>query len=144
MQIDPTLEKLIQYSVTNNASDLHLSSNSRPIVRIDGELAKIPDTTSIGSAELMKMLGSVMSDTQKTVYQEKLELDFAIANSSGIRFRVNSFHSINGPAAVLRAIPSENVSLLEISAPAIFSDLCKLEQGLILVVGPTGSGKSTT
>ncbi len=144
MQINPKLEKFIEYSIKNGASDLHLSSSNFPIVRIDGQLVNIPDTTPIDSVELIGILDSIMSDMQKVVYREKLELDLAITSKSGTRFRVNAFNTINGPAAVLRSIPSENISLLEISAPAILNSLCKLEQGLILVVGPTGSGKSTT
>lgn len=144
MENSPTLTGFIEYAIKNGASDIHLSSTNKPIVRIDGELREIPDSNIINSIDLVGMLDSIMSDTQRTAYQEKLELDFAITSQAGIRFRVNAFNTINGSAAVFREIPAENISLLEISAPAVLSDLCKLEQGLILVVGPTGSGKSTT
>jgi twitching motility protein PilT len=144
MQINPNLERFIEYTLESNASDLHLSSNNPPIVRIDGQLNAIPDTKPLDNVELVGMLDSIMSDLQRVIYQEKLELDFAITSKSGTRFRINCFNTINGPAVVFRVIPSKSVSLLEISAPAVLSSLCKLEQGLVLVVGPTGSGKSTT
>ncbi len=145
MQEDsPALDSFIKYAIKNGASDIHLSSGNFPIVRIDGDLHQVADSKIIDSIELVVMLDSIMTEAQKVAYQEKLELDFAITSKDGNRFRVNAFNTINGPAAVFREIPAENISLLEISAPAVLSQLCKLEQGLILVVGPTGSGKSTT
>ncbi len=141
---NPILEKFIEYAVRKGASDLHLSSGNYPIVRIDGELVNVPNTKPIDGARLTAMLDSIMSDAQKNIYKKKLELDFATTSTFGIRFRVNTFNTINGPAAVFRKIPSERISLLEISAPEILVELCQLKQGLILVVGPTGSGKSTT
>ena len=144
MQIEPNLNSFLEYVIKNKASDLHLSSESCPIARIDGDLTTIPNTKPIGSIELFKMLDSIMNEDQKNIYRSKLELDFSIKSGFGSRFRVNAFTTINGAAAVLRQIPNETVNLLEISAPAVFSEICKLNQGLVLVVGPTGSGKSTT
>ncbi|MES2676696.1 MAG: type IV pilus twitching motility protein PilT [Pseudomonadota bacterium] len=144
MQNNSTLDSFIEYVTAHKASDLHLSSGNYPIVRIDGELFQIPDTKILESVELFEMLDSVMTESQRSNYREKLELDFSIKTRLTNRFRVNVFTTINGPAAVFREIPSESITLLEISAPAVLSDLCKLNQGLVLVVGPTGSGKSTT
>ena len=144
MIIDPLLESFIDCVIKNKASDLHLSTGSKPIVRIDGDLCKIPNTQEFNANTLMAMLDSVMTDKQKKIYQEKMELDFAMKSKFGDRFRVNAFMNINGPAAVFRVIPSKLVTLLDISAPQIITELCEHHQGLILVVGPTGSGKSTT
>lgn len=140
-----SIENFIEYVVKNKASDLHLSSGNYPMVRIDGELAIIEDSVVIEGAELLEILDSVMNDKQKIAYRDKLELDFSITSAkSNNRFRVNTFFTSNGPAAVFREIPSQAVLLSQIAAPIVLNDLCKLHQGLVLVVGPTGSGKSTT
>lgn len=138
------LDVFIEYVVKNKASDLHLSAGVCPIVRIDGELTPIPSSRILESVDIMEMFNSVMNDKQKAFYHEKMELDFSLKTRFGYRFRVNAFMTMNGPAAVFRAIPDHDITLLEISAPAILTELCKLKQGLVLVVGPTGSGKSTT
>lgn len=138
------LDVFIEYVVKNKCSDLHLSSGSCPIVRIDGDLATIPNTKVLGNDDIMAIFNAIMNDKQKSIYHEKMELDFSLKTDFNARFRVNTFMTINGSAAVLRTIPAKNITLLEISAPAIVTELCKLKQGLILVVGPTGSGKSTT
>ncbi len=144
MESSPSLDHFIEYVIKHKASDLHLSANNYPMARIDGEIAPIPNTQILESVELFGMLDSIMTESQKSVYREKLELDFSIKSALKNRFRVNVFNTINGPAAVFREIPAETISLLEISAPPILSQICKLHQGLVLVVGPTGSGKSTT
>ena len=144
MQTNPNLENFIEYVVKHKASDLHLSAGNYPITRIDGELSQIPNTKIIESVELFEMLDSIMNELQRNTYKEEFELDFAMKSKFNNRFRVNVFNTINGPAAVFREIPSESITLLEISAPAVVSELCKLHQGLVLVVGPAGSGKSTT
>jgi twitching motility protein PilT len=144
MQTNPNLENFIEYVVKHKASDLHLSAGNYPITRIDGELSQIPNTKIIESVELFEMLDSIMNELQRNTFKEELELDFSMKSKFNNRFRVNVFNTINGPAAVFREIPSESITLLEISAPAIVSEICKLHQGLVLVVGPAGSGKSTT
>ena len=144
MQTNSTLDNFIEYVIKHKASDLHLSAGNYPITRIDGELSCIPYADIIDSAELFEILDSIMNELQRNAYREKLELDFSIKSKSNNRFRVNVFTTINGPAAVFREIPSETINLLEISAPEVLSEICKLHQGLVLVVGPTGSGKSTT
>jgi twitching motility protein PilT len=144
MQTNPNLENFIEYVVKHKASDLHLSAGNYPITRIDGELSQIPNTKIIESVELFEMLDSIMNELQRNTFKEELELDFSMKSKFNNRFRVNVFNTINGPAAVFREIPSESITLLEISAPAVVSEICKLHQGLVLVVGPAGSGKSTT
>jgi twitching motility protein PilT len=138
------LDSFIEYAIKNKSSDLHLSVESPPIIRVDGELSAIPNQKILTAKDIMEMFSGIMTDKQKAIYHEKMELDFSLKTKFGTRFRVNSFMTINGPAAVLRSIPDKNITLLEISAPEILADLCKLKQGLVLVVGPTGSGKSTT
>jgi len=144
MQASPDLDKLMAYTIQNKASDLHLSAGKPPIVRIDGDLCYIPQTTAIESTKLYEMLDSIMSELQKNNYRQKLELDFSIKSRFEHRFRVNAFNTINGPAAVFREISSNKVTFSTISAPLILNEVCKLGYGLVLVVGPTGSGKTTT
>ncbi|MFT6077293.1 MAG: twitching motility protein PilT [Rickettsiales bacterium] len=144
MQSNSTLDKLIDYIIKNKASDLHISSGNNPMARIDGELGDIPEFKALNNTEVSDILFSIMSDVQKDDYLKNMELDFSMQTSSGYRFRINAFNNIHGPAAALREIPSESISLEGISAPPVLTELCKLHQGLILVVGPTGSGKSTT
>ncbi|MFT6105801.1 MAG: twitching motility protein PilT [Rickettsiales bacterium] len=144
MKNNETLDKLIDFIIKNKASDLHISSGNHPMSRIDGDLNPIPEFPTLSNKDVSEIVFSMMSDLQKDAYLEKMELDFSIRTNDSYRFRVNAFNNINGPAATLREIPAEAISLADISAPQIFIELCNLKQGLILVVGPTGSGKSTT
>lgn len=127
----------------NNASDLHLSVGNPPVLRLHGEIS--PHKGEIITTEAMKsMLYSIMSEQQRSDYERDFELDFAISFGDNMRFRVNAFNTLNGPAAVLRVIPTEIISLEDLNAPEILKKLTLLHKGLILVTGPTGSGKSTT
>jgi len=127
----------------NNASDLHLSTGNPPILRIHGEMMpyKAPPLVT---DDVKRMLYSIMTEQQRSDYERDLELDFAISFSDDMRFRVNAFNTMNGPAAVLRTIPNDIKSLEAVGAPEVLKKLCTLPKGLILVTGPTGSGKSTT
>lgn len=127
----------------NNASDLHLSTGNPPILRIHGEMMpyKSPPLTQ---EDVKRMLYSIMTEQQRADYERDMELDFAISFAEDMRFRVNAFNTLNGPAAVLRSIPTEILTLEDVGAPEILKKLCSLQKGLILVTGPTGSGKSTT
>lgn len=127
----------------NNASDLHLSTGNPPILRIHGEMMPYKAPPMSGD-DVKRMLHSIMSEQQRADYERDLELDFAISFSDSMRFRVNAFNTMNGPAAVLRTIPNEIQSLEAVGAPEILKKLSGLHKGLILVTGPTGSGKSTT
>lgn len=138
------ISKLLTFAVQNGASDLHLSGGSPPILRIDGELRRVKGEALTGET-IRGMIYTLMSEAQRAAYESELELDFSIASGAqGARFRVNAFNTKDGPAAVFRAIPSVIKSLEELGAPQSFAKLAELDRGLVLVTGPTGSGKSTT
>jgi twitching motility protein PilT len=134
---------LLIFSQKNKASDLHLSTGSPPILRIHGDMIPYKGTP-LAANELKEMLYSIMTEQQRSEYERELELDFAISIGANYRFRVNCFNNLNGPAAVMRSIPTEIISLDQLGAPDIFKKLAQLHKGLLLVTGPTGSGKSTT
>lgn len=126
------------------ASDLHLSSLNPPLMRVNGDMAAMQNTTPLEPEDIKEMIYSIMSEKQRRTYEEELELDFSIAFGSSSRFRVNTFYTMHGPAAVFRSIPTRVITLEELNAPDVFYGLTKLQRGLLLVTGPTGSGKSTT
>lgn len=127
----------------NKASDLHLSTGNPPILRVQGEM--IPyKTGALAADDVKRMLYSIMTEQQRSDYERDLEIDFAISLTNEMRFRVNAFNTIAGPAAVMRTIPNDVLSLEGVGAPDVLKKLCVLPKGLILVTGPTGSGKSTT
>jgi twitching motility protein PilT len=134
---------LLVFTQKNRASDLHISANNPPILRINGEM--VPYKGAMLSADMIKqMLYSIMTEQQRAEYERDLDLDFAISFGENMRFRVNAFNTLNGAAAVLRTIPTDILGLEQLGAPEILKKLCGLHKGLILVTGPTGSGKSTT
>ena len=127
----------------NNASDLHLSTRNPPILRVHGDILPI-DLPPMEASEVKQLIYSIMTEQQRSDYERNLELDFSISFGKDMRFRVNAFNTIYGPAAVFRSIPTKILSLNDISAPPVLERLTQLHKGLILVTGPTGSGKSTT
>jgi twitching motility protein PilT len=127
----------------NGASDLHLSVGNPPIMRVHGEIMLLKMNV-LSPDDIRQMLYSIMTEQQRADYERDYEVDFALSFSKEMRFRVNAFTTIGGPAAVLRTIPTRILSLEELNAPEIFKKLTELHKGLILVTGPTGSGKSTT
>lgn len=127
----------------NGASDLHLSVNNPPIMRINGDIINVK-APAMKTDDVKQMLYAIMTEDQRARYEKELEIDFSITFGEEMRFRVNAFNTINGPAAVFRVIPTKILSLDQLNAPPIFKNLCELHKGLILVTGPTGSGKSTT
>lgn len=135
---------LLQYTISHKASDLHLSSGIAPMVRIDGDLAKIPNLPILASDELYKMLQEVVPGKYKEEVESKLDADFAISVEGLSRFRVNIFHQFRGISAAFRALPAHIPTFDELGFPEVFLKLCTLPHGLILVTGPTGSGKTTT
>ena len=137
------IHQLLAFSVKNKASDLHLSAGLPPMIRVHGQMCRI-NVEALSHAQVGAMLADIMNETQRRHYQETLECDFSIELPGLSRFRVNAFHQSRGAAAVLRAIPSKVLSLQELGAPAIFAELALRPRGLVLVTGPTGSGKSTT
>ena len=139
----PTMQDLLSEAADKGASDLHLSSGEPPMLRIHGDLARTQHAVT-SSADVSALVNSIMSDAQRETFQAEHEVDFACELPGRGRFRVNVFTHSRGPGAVLRAIPSEMPSLEALQMPAILKELCTRERGLVLVTGPTGSGKSTT
>jgi twitching motility protein PilT len=127
----------------NKASDLHISTKNPPLMRVNGDMLPL-DMPSLSAEEVKRMIYSIMTDQQRSDYERDLELDFSISFASDMRFRVNCYNTIYGAAAVFRSIPTKILSLEALGTPEVLKRLCHLHKGLILVTGPTGSGKSTT
>ena len=137
------LSELLAFAVKNGASDIHISSGLPPLIRIDGEMRRIK-VDLLTSNVVHDMIYDIMVDSQRKEFEERLEADFAFEIASVARFRVNAYNQARGPAAAFRTIPTEILSLEDINAPPIFRTLSEKHRGLVLVTGPTGSGKSTT
>ncbi len=137
------ISELLAFSVKNKASDLHLSAGLQPMIRVDGDIRRI-NVPALNSTEVHALIYDIMTDKQRKDYEEFLEVDFSFEIPGLARFRVNAFNHNRGYGAVLRTIPSQILSLEELKCPPIFRELIDQPQGLILVTGPTGSGKSTT
>ena len=135
--------QLLAFAVKNNASDLHLSAGVPPMIRVDGDMKRI-NMPALSHKEVHGMVYDIMNDKQRKNFEEFFETDFSFEIPKLARFRVNAFNQNRGAGAVFRNIPSTILSLDELAAPKIFRDLCMLPRGLVLVTGPTGSGKSTT
>lgn len=135
--------ELLAFSHKNKASDLHLSSGLPPMIRVDGDMKRI-NLPVLDAETVQKMVFDIMNDQQRKSYEENLEVDFSFEIPNVARFRVNAFNQDRGPAAVFRTIPSVVLSLEDLDAPKTFGELCEKPRGMILVTGPTGSGKSTT
>jgi twitching motility protein PilT len=129
--------------VKNNASDLHLSAGVPPMIRVDGDMKRV-NMPALVHKEVHSMVYDIMNDKQRKAFEEFYETDFSFEIPKLARFRVNAFNQNRGAGAVFRNIPSTILSLDELNAPKTFKDLCMLPRGLVLVTGPTGSGKSTT
>jgi len=137
------ISELLAFSVKNKASDLHLSSGLPPMIRVHGDVRRI-NLPPLEHKDVHGMIYDIMNDGQRKQYEEVLECDFSFAIPGLARFRVNAFNQERGAAAVLRTIPSKILSLEDLNAPRIFAELSMKPRGLVLVTGPTGSGKSTT
>jgi twitching motility protein PilT len=137
------MEQLLRDTVDKNASDLHLSAGQPPRLRVDGDLTPM-DYPVMNGDDVMTAVETVLSAEQKARFHAEHELDLACALADIGRFRVNVFMQNRGPGAVLRRIPTVIPTLEQLGAPPIFQQLCERERGLVLVTGPTGSGKSTT
>jgi twitching motility protein PilT len=138
------LTQLLAFTMQNKASDLHLSPNNPPVIRVHGSLRRIKTDSLLSSDDIRSMLYSVMTEQQRADYEKDMELDLAISFGEKARFRVNAFTTRNGSAAVFRAIPSDIPSMADLDLPPIMKRFAELERGIILVTGATGSGKSTT
>ncbi|MBS1169774.1 MAG: type pilus twitching motility protein PilT [Burkholderiaceae bacterium] len=137
------ISELLAFSVKNNASDLHLSSGMPPMIRVHGDVRRI-NLPVMDHQQVHGMIYDIMSDSQRKTYEERLECDFSFEIPGLARFRVNAFNQDRGAAAVLRTIPSKVLTLEQLNCPKIFGELALKPRGLVLVTGPTGSGKSTT
>jgi twitching motility protein PilT len=140
LSLSDLLKKLIEVG----GSDLHLTTNTPPQVRVDGHLRPVEGVRTLTSADTKSLAYSVLTDAQKHRFEENLELDFSFGVRGLSRFRANLFNQRGAVGAVFRAIPYEIKSFDDLGLPPVVSSLCDKPRGLILVTGPTGSGKSTT
>ncbi|THB74876.1 MAG: type IV pilus twitching motility protein PilT [Gammaproteobacteria bacterium] len=137
------ISDLLAFGVKNGASDLHLSSGLPPMIRVDGDVRRI-NVPVMEHKQVHGLIYDIMNDKQRKDYEEFLETDFSFEIPGLARFRVNAFNQDRGAAAVFRTIPSNVLSLDDLAAPEVFKEVCQQPRGLVLVTGPTGSGKSTT
>lgn len=137
------ITELLTFTVKNKASDLHLSAGLPPMIRVDGDIRRI-DMPPLDHKTVQALIYDVMSDKDRKDYEEFLEKDFAFEIPSLARFRVNAFNQNRGAAAVFRVIPNKILSMSDLGLPKIFEEIAAYNRGLVLVTGPTGSGKSTT
>ena len=135
--------ELLAFGVKNGSSDLHLSAGEPPMIRVDGDMRRI-NVPTMDHKDVHAMVYDIMNDKQRKDYEELLECDFSFEIPGLARFRVNAFNQNRGSGAVFRTIPSEILSLEQLGAPPIFKDISDTPRGVVLVTGPTGSGKSTT
>src|SRR6266508_3955620 len=138
-----TLHQLLKTMVERGGSDLHITTNSPPQVRIDGKLTPL-DMPPLTAPETKQLAYSVLTDAQKHRFEEDLELDISFGIKGLARFRANIFNQRGATAAVYRQIPYEILGFRELGLPAVVEEICDRPRGLVLVTGPTGSGKSTT
>ena len=137
------ISELLAFAFKQNASDLHLSAGLPPLIRVDGDIKRI-NVDPLDDRTVHDMIYDIMSDKQQKDYEEFLEVDFSFDLPNVARFRVNAFNQQRGPGAVFRTIPSKVLTLEQLNAPEIFKKICDQPRGIVLVTGPTGSGKSTT
>ena len=138
------IKELLAHVVKSKASDLHLSSGLSPIMRVDGELESIKGEPVLQESVLIEMLKEVLTESQFARLEEVFELDLSVVIEGLSRFRLNVFHQLRGISAVFRVIPTEIISIEQLGLPDILNKLCSLPNGLVLITGPTGHGKSTT
>jgi twitching motility protein PilT len=138
-----TIPQLLRFAVGQKASDVHVSAGEPPMLRVHGELARV-DMPALTADETHRLIFDTLTDSQRRTFQEKLEVDFAFELDDTLRFRVNAFVQNRGEGAVFRSIPHKIPKFEELGLPPVMRQLCEADKGLILVTGPTGSGKSTT
>ena len=137
------IAQLLAFTVKNGASDLHLSAGLPPMIRVDGDVRRI-NVDPMNHELVHGMVYDIMNDKQRKAYEEYFETDFSFEIPGLARFRVNAFNHNRGSGAVFRTIPSKILTLEELKAPKIFEEISDTPRGIVLVTGPTGSGKSTT
>ena len=137
------ITELLAFTVKNKASDLHISAGLPPMIRVHGDVRRI-NLPPLAHKDVHAMVYDIMNDAQRKQYEEFLETDFSFEIPNLARFRVNAFNQNRGAAAVFRVIPSKVLTLEELNCPKTFKDIANQPRGIVLVTGPTGSGKSTT
>ncbi|MBI4669755.1 MAG: type IV pilus twitching motility protein PilT, partial [Elusimicrobia bacterium] len=138
-----TIDEILQYVKTKGGSDVHITVDSPPVIRIDGELVLVPGD-SLNAEQTRDMIYSILNEEQKRRFEETSELDASVTFKGIGRFRVNVFRQKNAVAAALRLIPETSSTFEQLALPSIIYEIAKLPKGLVVVTGPTGSGKSTT
>jgi twitching motility protein PilT len=137
------ITQLLTFTYQQKGSDLHISAGEPPVVRIDGDMKRVK-VPSLSPEQTQSMLYDIMNDVQRKVFEEKSDIDFSIEIGEQARFRVNVFRQRRGMGAVFRLIPTKILSLEQLQLPQVLAQISRKEKGLVLVTGPTGSGKSTT
>ncbi len=137
------IAELLAFSVKHEASDLHISAGLPPMIRVDGDIRRI-NVPALDHKIVHSLVYDIMNDKQRKDYEEFLETDFSFEIPGLARFRVNAFNQDRGASAVFRTIPSKVLTLEDLGCPETFKDIVNVPRGLVLVTGPTGSGKSTT
>jgi len=137
------IAELLAFGVKNDCSDLHLSAGLPPMIRVDGDMRRI-NVPELDHKSVQSMVYDIMNDKQRKEFEEFLEADFSFEIPGLARFRVNAFNHNRGMGAVFRTIPSKILTLEQLNAPKILSEIADQPRGIVLVTGPTGSGKSTT
>ncbi len=137
------ISQLLQFAYQQDASDLHISAGEPPMIRVHGDMKKIK-VPALTTEQAHAMIYDIMGDSQRKSFEESSDIDFSMALGDIARFRVNVFRQGRGVGAVFRKIPTQILSLEALGMPNILAELSRLEKGLVLVTGPTGSGKSTT
>lgn len=137
------ITELLSFSVQQGASDLHITSGLPPMIRVDGDIRRIK-MDALENKEVQSLIYDIMSDHVRKDYEEHFEADFSFEVPNLARFRVNAFNQQRGAAAVFRTVPSEIMTMADLGMGKVFEDLASKPRGLVLITGPTGSGKSTT
>ncbi|MBJ6135942.1 MULTISPECIES: type IV pilus twitching motility protein PilT [Marinobacter] len=137
------ITELLAFSAKQGASDLHLSAGLPPMIRVDGDVRRI-NLPPMEHKEVHGLIYDIMNDKQRKDYEEFLETDFSFEVPGVARFRVNAFNQNRGAGAVFRTIPSKVLTMEDLGMGQVFKDIASVPRGLVLVTGPTGSGKSTT
>ena len=137
------ITELLAFSTKQGASDLHLSAGLPPMIRVDGDIRRV-NLPPMDHKQVHELIYDIMNDKQRKDYEEFLETDFSFEVPGIARFRVNAFNQNRGAAGVFRTIPSKVLSMEDLGMGQVFRDIAMMPRGLVLVTGPTGSGKSTT
>lgn len=142
--VTPKIEILLEQVIKDDASDLHIQVGLPPMLRIDGALKPVPDLEALDNTAVEKLVFQLIDDEQKSILEKDKEIDFSFSFGEYGRFRVNAFHERGNLAAALRLIPTQIRTLEQLEMPKVVNNFASYPRGLVLVTGPTGSGKSTT